>query len=75
MNDKKNWSAMSIVCVVQTIVCGAVLVGILLFKLIGGPSYEQAADWYRDNISDTIMVYPETAGSSEIAQSAVESDG
>ena len=72
MNEKKNWSAMSIVCVVQTIVCGAVLVGILLFKLWGGPSYEQAEAWYRENISDTVMVYPERTVSSEPSPEAAE---
>ena len=73
MNEKKNWSAMSVVCIVQTIVCGAVLMGILLFKLLGGPAYEQASEWYRENISDTVMVYPDTAVSSEPDAEAVES--
>ena len=74
MNERKNRSAMSIICVVQTIVCAAVLVGILFFKLLGGPAYEQAADWYRENGSDTIMVYPEDPVSSA-GERPVESDG
>ena len=71
MEEKKNWSAMSIVCVVQTIVCGIVLLAILFWKVIGGSAYEAALDWYVDNASDTVLVYP---AESELMGSAV-SDG
>lgn len=71
MQEKKNWSAMSIVCLVQTVVCGIVLLAILFWKVIGGGAYETARDWYVDNASDTVLVYP---AESNLTESTV-SDG
>lgn len=61
MNEKKNWSAMSIVCVIQAIVCAVVLLGILIFKMVGGDAYEKAASWYQEAASNTVLVYSTTS--------------
>lgn len=69
MGGRSNWSALSVVCLIQCVLCSLVLVAILLWKAVGGSPYEAARSWYVETESDTILVLP------EFTSSAVESDG
>ncbi len=72
MKEKKNWSAVSIVCAVQAAACALVLLAVLLWRLAGGSAYQAARGWYADNASNTILVYPAEEAP---ASSGAASDG
>lgn len=65
MEGKNNWSAVSVVCVIQCVLCAVVVLVILCWQLIGGSAYEAARDWYRDNAGNTVLVYPVESGAAE----------
>ncbi len=58
MKQRKDRTAVSTVCLIQLAVCGVLLLTIFVWKLIGGAAYDAAADWYRDTVSDSILVSP-----------------
>lgn len=58
MKQRKNRTAVSTVCLIQLAVCSVLLLAILVWKLIGGTAYETAAAWYRETVSDSILVSP-----------------
>lgn len=59
MKKQKNRMAISTVCLIQVVVCGGLLLGIFLWKLVGGTAYDAVAQWYREAIQDSILVYPD----------------
>ena len=58
MKQRNNRTAVSTVCLIQIAVCGVLLLAVLVWKTIGGAAYDAAADWYRDTVSDSILVSP-----------------
>lgn len=65
MKQRKNRTAVSTVCLIQLAVCGGLLLAVLVWKLIGGAAYDATADWYRDTVSDSILVSPASSQSDE----------
>ena len=64
MRDPANRRAVSVVCMVQLLLCLLLAGGILLFRRFGGETYEAAREWYAHAAEDTVLVFPETEASS-----------
>ena len=64
MRDPANRRAVSVVCMVQLLLCLLLAGGILLFRQFGGRTYEAAREWYSNAAENTVLVYPETEPSS-----------
>ena len=64
MGYRRNRLSIATVCLLQLAVCLCLLLVILLWKWIGGSAYETAADWYRDTVSDSVIVSPQEGTSS-----------
>lgn len=64
MKQRKDWWSLSLVCILQLLVCCGAILAILCWRTVGGDGYDRAKDWYKDTVSDSIIVLPDDTLSS-----------